>query len=80
MHEPLPDGGMIRKLWISETDAYRDHLLRLDSESRHRRFSGAVDLHVGPFTLGLANPRFIHSAHVRNVQHSLHSACRRRKY
>ena len=42
MHEPLPDGGMIRKLWISETDAYRDHLLRLDSESRHRRFSGAV--------------------------------------
>jgi len=42
MHEPLPDGGMIRKLWISETDAYRDHLLRLDRESRHRRFSGAV--------------------------------------
>lgn len=42
MHEPLPDGGMIRKLWISETNAYRDHLLRLDRESRHRRFSGAV--------------------------------------
>ena len=42
MHEPLPDGGMIRKLWISETDAYRDHLLRLDRDSRYRRFSGAV--------------------------------------
>jgi GNAT superfamily N-acetyltransferase len=42
MDEPLPDGGMIRKLWIGETDAYRDHLLRLDPESRHRRFSGAV--------------------------------------
>lgn len=42
MDEPLPDGGMIRKLWIGETDAYRDHLLRLDSESRNRRFSGAV--------------------------------------
>ena len=42
MHEPLPDGGLIRKLWISETDAYRDHLLRLDRESRTRRFSGAV--------------------------------------
>jgi GNAT superfamily N-acetyltransferase len=42
MHEPLPDGGMIRKLWISETDAYRDHLLRLDRQSRNRRFSGAV--------------------------------------
>jgi GNAT superfamily N-acetyltransferase len=42
MHEPLPDGGAIRKLWIGETDAYRDHLLRLDPASRHRRFSGAV--------------------------------------
>jgi GNAT superfamily N-acetyltransferase len=27
---------------MGETDAYRDHLLRLDRESRHRRFSGAV--------------------------------------
>jgi len=42
MDEPLPDGGMIRKLWVGETDAYRDHLLRLDRESRNRRFSGAV--------------------------------------
>ena len=42
MNEPLPDGGTIRKLWPGETDAYRDHLLRLDHESRHRRFSGAV--------------------------------------
>jgi len=42
MHEPLPDGGLIRKLWINETDIYSDHLLRLDRESRGRRFSGAV--------------------------------------
>ena len=42
MDEPLPDGGMIRKSWVGETDAYRNHLLRLDRESRHRRFSGAV--------------------------------------
>jgi GNAT superfamily N-acetyltransferase len=42
MSELLPDGGTIRKLWIGETDAYCDHLLRLDRESRHRRFSGAV--------------------------------------
>ena len=41
MQEPLPE-GVIRKLWIGETDAYRDHLLRLDRESRQRRFSGAV--------------------------------------
>jgi GNAT superfamily N-acetyltransferase len=42
MNEPLPDGGTIRKLWIGETDAYRDHLLRLDQDSRNRRFSSAV--------------------------------------
>ncbi len=42
MHEPLPDGGLIRKLWTGETGAYRDHLLRLDRDSRYRRFSGAV--------------------------------------
>jgi GNAT superfamily N-acetyltransferase len=42
MDEPLPGGGVIRKLWVGETDAYRDHLLRLDRESRNRRFSGAV--------------------------------------
>jgi GNAT superfamily N-acetyltransferase len=42
MYEPLPDGGLVRKLWIGETAAYRDHLLRLDKESRHRRFFGAV--------------------------------------
>ena len=40
MHEPLPDGGMIRKLWISETDAYCDHLLRLDLESSTPSFLG----------------------------------------
>ena len=44
MDESLPDGGVIRKLWIGETDAYRGHLLRLDRESRNRRFSGAVDV------------------------------------
>jgi GNAT superfamily N-acetyltransferase len=42
MQLPLPDDGIIRKLWINETDAYRDHLLRLDRVSRNRRFSGAV--------------------------------------
>lgn len=42
MHEPLPPGGTVRKLWIGETDLYRDHLLRLDRDSRHTRFSGAV--------------------------------------
>jgi GNAT superfamily N-acetyltransferase len=42
VHDPLPDDGIVRKLWIGETDAYRDHLLRLDHDSCYRRFSGAV--------------------------------------
>ena len=42
MHEALPDEGIIRKLWRREADLYRDHLLRLDRDSRYRRFSGTV--------------------------------------
>ena len=42
MQDILPDGGVIRKLWIGEADRYRDHLLRLDSASRHSRFGGGV--------------------------------------
>jgi GNAT superfamily N-acetyltransferase len=41
MHEPLSD-GVIRKLWIDRAGPYRDHLLRLDAESRRNRFGGAV--------------------------------------
>ena len=42
MHEPLIDGGVIRKLWIDRSGPYRDHLLRLDRESRRNRFGGGV--------------------------------------
>ena len=42
MSDLLPHGGLIRKLWISEAEAYRDHLLRLDPDSRRNRFAGAV--------------------------------------
>ena len=42
MHEALPRGGLIRKLWIGESEPYRDHLLRLDADSRRSRFAGAV--------------------------------------
>jgi GNAT superfamily N-acetyltransferase len=34
----LPSGGAIRKLWIGESKAYADHLLRLDPQSRRDRF------------------------------------------
>lgn len=42
MHELIPDGGVVRKLWMHETPLYRDHLLRLDPASRRNRFGGVV--------------------------------------
>jgi GNAT superfamily N-acetyltransferase len=42
LREVLPEGGVIRKLWIGETQKYRDHVLRLDAESRRNRFAGGV--------------------------------------
>jgi GNAT superfamily N-acetyltransferase len=34
--------GSIRKMWPTETDKFRDHLLRLDKESRRLRFAHGV--------------------------------------
>jgi GNAT superfamily N-acetyltransferase len=42
MYEPIADRGLVRKLWIGEAYRYRDHLLRLDTNSRHKRFGGGV--------------------------------------
>src|SRR5580658_8835816 len=42
MQDVLPEGGVIRKIWIGETAKYRDHMLRLDADSRRSRFAGCV--------------------------------------
>jgi GNAT superfamily N-acetyltransferase len=42
MQEALPESGVIRKLWIGEIPKYRDHVLRLDPDSRRSRFAGGV--------------------------------------
>lgn len=42
MSDGHPSGGVIRKLWPSESDAFRDHLLRLDKDSRRLRFAHGV--------------------------------------
>lgn len=42
MDDLVMSGGTIRKLWVGETRKYRDHLLRLDPESRRRRFGAHV--------------------------------------
>ena len=36
-------GGVVRRLWPSDMPAFRDHLLRLDAQSRHDRFAMAVN-------------------------------------
>jgi len=36
------DAGVIRRLWPTETEKFRDHLLRLDKESRRMRFAHSV--------------------------------------
>jgi len=42
MYESLITGGTVRKLWVGETELYRQHLLHLDAESRRNRFGGTV--------------------------------------
>jgi GNAT superfamily N-acetyltransferase len=42
MQEVLPEGAVIRKLWVGETAKYREHVLRLDPVSRRNRFAGGV--------------------------------------
>ena len=42
MSERQFSGGNIRKLWPTETDKFRDHLLRLDKQNRHMRFAHGV--------------------------------------
>src|SRR4051794_26528415 len=41
MSDPQID-GVIRKMWIDRSGPYRDHLLRLDADSRRNRFGGAA--------------------------------------
>ncbi len=35
-------GGVVRRLWPSDSSAFRDHLLRLNAQSRHDRFAMSV--------------------------------------
>lgn len=38
----LSRSGSIRKLWVADTAAFRDHLLRLDPQTRRNRFGMAA--------------------------------------
>ena len=40
--KPTKAPADIRRLWLSDMPAFRDHLLRLDQRSRHERFGGGM--------------------------------------
>jgi GNAT superfamily N-acetyltransferase len=42
MSDLKAEEGTIRRLWPTETDKFRDHLLRLDKDSRRLRFAHSV--------------------------------------
>ena len=42
MSEKAPLNVELRRLWPSDMEAYRDHLLRLDPRSRHEQFGGGM--------------------------------------
>jgi len=43
MEQAIIQGGVVRRLWPADFPALRDHLLRLDSQSRYDRFAMAVN-------------------------------------
>ena len=62
MQNLLIDGGVIRKLWVGEAHKYREHLLRLDPQSRNNRFGGGVsdDFIVGYVDRSLSRDSVVH--------------------
>ena len=42
MSEAASSPVEIRRLWLSDKEAFRDHLLSLDPRSRHLRFGGGM--------------------------------------
>ena len=69
MQDVLPEGGVIRKLWIGETAEYRDHILRLDPASRRNRFGGGVsdDFIRGYVNLSVSLDAVVHGFFVGGV-------------
>ena len=69
MQDVLPEGGVIRKLWIGETEKYRDHMLRLDPASRRSRFGGGVsdDFIRGYVNLSVSLDAVVHGFFVGGV-------------
>lgn len=73
MTERKISGGTIRKLWPTETTKFRDHLLRLDRDSRRMRFAhGVSDAFIEDYAdrmneMGSVVHAFIEDGEVRAV-------------
>jgi RimJ/RimL family protein N-acetyltransferase len=75
-HAPLP--GSIRKLWPTETSAFRDHLLRLDNQSRRLRFAHSVsDAFIEDYASRMSDMGSIVFAYAEDGQ--VHAAAELRK-
>jgi GNAT superfamily N-acetyltransferase len=66
MQEVLPEGAVIRKLWVGEAAIYREHALRLDPQSRRNRFGGGVsDAYIESYLNGtLACDAVVHGCFI----------------
>lgn len=66
MQEVLPEGAVIRKLWVGEGAIYRDHVLRLDAQSRRSRFGGGVsDAYIESYlNFSLADDAIVHGCFI----------------
>lgn len=65
MREPMLETGTTRKLYASEYHRYRDHLLRLDADSRRMRFGMQVgDAFINEYSLRLNDLKSIVYGHI----------------
>jgi GNAT superfamily N-acetyltransferase len=66
MQEVLPEGAVIRKLWVGEAAIYREHVLRLDAQSRRNRFGGGVsDEYIESYlNFSLADDAIVHGCFI----------------
>ncbi len=69
MQEVLPEGAVIRKLWIGETETYREHVRRLDPQSRRNRFGGSVsDSYIDTYLdFSVAGDAVVHGCFIDGV-------------
>jgi RimJ/RimL family protein N-acetyltransferase len=61
--------GMVRRLWPTETDKFRDHLLRLDPDSRRMRFAhGVSDAFIEEYAKRMNQPGSLVYGHLVDGQ------------